>query len=320
MTACVPHPYVSGPGPALETCGDFERELLSALVQRPRRIAPKFFYDAAGSRLFERICDLPEYYPTRTEFALLAAHACEMARLIGPAADLVEFGAGSATKVRVLLEALERPRRYIPVDISAEHLAGSAEQLRRDHPGLVVQPIAADFTRPLELPPSARRVGFFPGSSIGNFDPAEAERFLRQARRSLAGGGLLIGVDLVKEPAMLHRAYNDATGVTAAFNRNLLVRANRELGADFRPEQFAHYAFYEPRQQRIEMHLLSRRRQTVRLAGQSFEFDEGESLHTENSYKFSIDSFRDLAHRAGYGPGPVWVDPQRLFSLHWLPC
>jgi dimethylhistidine N-methyltransferase len=295
--------------------------MLSALGQRPRHIAPKFFYDAAGSALFDRICELPEYYPTRTELALLDRHASQIAALIGPQADIVEFGAGSATKIRLLLDALREPRRFSPVDISAEHLHAAAALLQRDYPHVEVHPIAADFMQPMALPPLAgagRRVGFFPGSSIGNFTPDEALAFLRQSARLLRGGGLLIGVDLVKDPALLHAAYNDAAGVTAAFNRNLLARANRELQADFVPEHFAHYAFYEPRAQRIEMHLVSRQAQRVQVCGESFAFDEGESLHTENSYKYSVDAFQALARQAGLLPHAVWCDPQRRFSLHWL--
>ena len=297
---------------------DFEREMLVALSTRPKCISPKYFYDAAGSRLFDRICDLPEYYPTRTEVGLLARHAREMTALFGPGADLVEFGAGSVTKVRLLLDAWEHPGRFIPVDISAEHLADASAQLCRDYPGLQVMPLAADFTRPLALPPQTRRIGFFPGSSIGNLGPIAAVRFLRQTLQSVLGGGLLIGVDLVKQPARLHAAYNDSAGVTAAFNRNLLVRANLELGAGFDVDAFDHYAFYEPVQQRVEMHLVSRRAQTVCVAGRAFEFAEGESLHTENSYKYTIDGFRQLARRAGFMPGAVWADDERLFSVHWL--
>lgn len=297
---------------------EFEAAMLAALATRPRTISPKFFYDEAGSKLFDRICDLPEYYPTRTEFALLTQHAAEMADLMGPGVDLVEFGAGSVTKVRLLLDVLERPKRLVPVDISSEHLHASAAALRADYPGLDVQPLAADFTQPLALPASERRIGFFPGSSIGNFAPDEAVQFLRMASRSLRGGGLLIGVDLVKDPAVLHRAYNDAAGVTAAFNRNLLVRANRELGTDFDVAQFAHYAFYEPRLRRIEMHLVSQRRQIVSLRGRAFELAEGDSLHTENSCKFTVEEFQSLARRAGYQPQKVWCDAERHFSLHWL--
>jgi dimethylhistidine N-methyltransferase len=303
--------------PAAST--DFARDLLAGLRARPRAVSPKYFYDAEGSRLFDAICELPEYYPTRTELALLAQHAGEMAALIGPGAEIVEFGAGASRKVRLLLDALAAPRRYVPVDISGEHLEEAAQALRADHPALDVRPLVADFTQGLDLPPAAgRRVGFFPGSSIGNFDPAEAERLLRQMAGWLEGGGLLIGVDLVKDPARLHAAYNDAQGVTAAFNLNLLARANRDLGADFDLAGFAHYAHYNPDAQRIEMHLLSRRAQQVMLCGETFEFAEGEALHTENSYKHTVPGFHALAGRAGFQPGAVWVDAGRDFSLHWL--
>jgi len=305
---------------------DFARELLAGLARRPRSIAPKFFYDAAGSALFDRICELPEYYPTRTELALMEARAREMAECIGADAEIVEFGAGSSRKIRVLLQALTRPRRFVPIDISGEHLHLAAEGLRAAHPGLEVRPIAADFTRPMNLPamhPEARRrVGFFPGSSIGNFTPDEALRFLRQAAELLGGqgqgGGLLIGVDLVKDPAVLHAAYNDAAGVTAAFNLNLLARANRELGANFELDRFAHHAFYEPTLQRIEMHLVSLADQQVRVGGRSFDFALGDTLHTENSHKFRVAGFRALAERAGYRPEAVWCDANKLFSVHWL--
>ncbi len=311
---------------------EFGRELLAGLERRPRSVPPKFFYDAAGSALFDRICELPEYYPTRTELQILSRHAPEIAACIGPHADIIEFGAGSSRKVRLLLEALPQPRRFVPIDISADHLHAAAEMLRLEHPGLLVQPLAADFTRPFDLPPlppgsaPARRVGFFPGSSIGNFTPDEALRFLRDAAALLQGGdgrgsapgGLLVGVDLIKDPAVLHAAYNDAAGVTAAFNLNLLARANRELAADFDLAHFDHYAFYEPRLQRIEMHLVSRVAQRVQVAGQAFDFCVGESLHTENSHKYSIDGFRALAQKAGFAPGPVWCDPKQWFSLHWL--
>jgi dimethylhistidine N-methyltransferase len=296
--------------------------LLDGLRRTPRSVPPKFFYDAAGSALFDRICELPEYYPTRTEIALLARHGREMAECIGAGADLVEYGAGSLRKVRLLLDALHQPARYVPIDLSAEHLLQHAQQLAADHPGLRVEPLVADFSAELVLPdlPRAarRRVGFFPGSSIGNFTPEEALAFLRQAAVALAGGGLLIGVDLVKDPAVLHLAYNDAAGVTAAFNKNLLARANRELGADFDLAAFDHYAFYDPSEQRIEMHLLSRRRQVVAVCGERVVFDEGQTLHTENSCKYTVDGFRRLARAAGFEPQAVWTDDARLFSVHWL--
>ncbi|MBX3588301.1 MAG: L-histidine N(alpha)-methyltransferase [Ramlibacter sp.] len=300
----------------------FAHDLKVALASQPRRISPKYFYDARGSALFDRICELPEYYPTRTESAILQAQARDIAAHMGPRAEIVEFGAGSCTKVRVLLDAMEAPARYLPIDISGEHLDAAAAGLRRDYPGLDVQPVVADYTQRLLLPAPVRgagqRVGFFPGSTIGNFTPAEALHFLHTAAQVLRGGALLLGADLVKDPAVLHAAYNDAQGVTAAFNLNLLERANQELGCDFDLAQFAHHAFYNAPLQRIEMHLISRRRQQVRVGGEAFEFAEGETLHTENSHKFTIDGLRALASQAGFAPGPVWTDPGRLFSVHWL--
>jgi dimethylhistidine N-methyltransferase len=299
---------------------EFLRDLQVALSEPPHAISPKYFYDAAGSRLFDRITELPEYYPTRTERAILETHARAIAQVAGEGAELVEFGAGSCEKVRLLLDAL-RPRRYVPVDISTEHLVEAAVGLRAAHPWLDVLPVVGDYTAALELPAPAvgtRRIGFFPGSTIGNFTPQQAVQFLRTAARLLRGGGLLIGADLVKDPAVLHAAYNDAQGVTAAFNLNLLARANRELGADFDLDAFWHGAFFNAAQRRIEMHLVSRRAQRVRVGGRSFELGEGFSLHTENSYKFTIDGLRALAATAGFRPGPVWTDEQRRFSVHWL--
>lgn len=300
----------------------FDHDFVVALSGTPRSISPKYFYDAQGSILFDRICELPEYYPTRVELALLATHAREMARHMGPGAEIVEFGAGSLRKVRLLLGAMERPARYLPIDISGEHLGAAARALRRDYPSLHVQPLVADYTRHLLLPAprdgAGQRIGFFPGSTIGNFTPAEALHFLQMAAQVLRGGALLLGADLVKDPDVLHAAYNDAQGVTAAFNLNLLARANRELEGNFDLTQFAHSAFYNAPLQRIEMHLVSRRRQRVRVCGQEFEFAEGETLHTENSCKFTIESLQTLARQAGFAIGPVWTDPQKYFSLHWL--
>ena len=301
---------------------DFAADMQRALSGSPRAISPKYFYDARGSQLFDAICELPEYYPTRTELQLLRSHAGEIAAQMGPRAEIVEFGAGSCAKVRLLLDAMERPARYLPIDISGEHLAAAAAELRGQYPALDVQPVIADYTTrlllPAQLPGAGQRVGFFPGSTIGNFTPPEALHFLEVAGQVLRGGALLLGADLVKEPAVLHAAYNDAQGVTAAFNLNLLARANRELGAGFALDQFAHSAFYNAPLQRIEMHLVSRCRQQVALAGQLHEFAEGETLHTENSYKFTVDGLRTLAAGAGFRPGPVWTDPHRMFSLHWL--
>ena len=304
---------------------DFGRDLLRGFEDSPKNISPKYFYDAAGSALFDRICELPEYYPARTELDILTRNAAAIADQIGGQAEIVEFGAGSLTKIRLLLDAFGRfdaPSRYLPIDISEVHLNRAVERLRADYPHVDVGPIVGDYTLPLELPPRVtphtNRVGFFPGSTIGNFSPEEALGFLQLAARMLRGGGLLIGVDLVKEPARLHAAYNDAQGVTAEFNLNVLHRANRELGCDFDVGAFSHYAFYNTLLQRIEMHLVSRRRQSVRVGETTFDVDEGETIHTENSHKFTIDGFRALASRAGFRPGPVWTDDERLFSVHWL--
>jgi len=307
-------------GPAVAE-GDFGAALAAGLGSRPKSLPSKFFYDATGARLFEEICELPEYYPTRTETALLASRAGDIATVIGPGAALIEFGAGAARKVRLLLDALARPAAFLPIDISGEHLREAAAALAQDYPTLAVLPVAADYTQPFllpRLPAGARRIGFFPGSTIGNFTPAEARQFLRSTALLLKGGGLLVGVDLVKDPAILHAAYNDAAGVTAAFNLNLLARANRELGTDFDLAGFRHYAFFNPQASRVEMHLVSVRAQRVRFGVQQFDFAEGESIHTENSCKYTVASFQALAGAAGFRPAAVWCDPDRLFSLHWL--
>ena len=320
--ASLPRDVTSEPAPIRAATSEFGRELHGGLSRRARSISPKYFYDVEGSALFDRICDLPEYYPTRTELRILTERAGEIAAQIGPNAEIIEFGAGSLTKVRLLLDALETPRRYVPIDISGEHLEAAAVRLRADYPQLVVQPVAADYTMPLVLPAPAvgagRRVGFFPGSTLGNFTPDEALAFLQLSARLLRGGGLLLGVDLVKDPALLHAAYNDAQGVTAAFNLNLLRRANAELKTDFDLDGFAHASFYNAPLQRIEMHLQSRRAQTVTLDGESFDFTEGETIHTEYSHKFTVDGLRALAEKAGFTPATVWTDPDRLFSVHWL--
>jgi len=303
---------------------EFARDMLACLERTPHEISPKYFYDAAGSRLFERICELPEYYVTRIELDILARDLHHMADLIGPDAEVVEFGAGSLVKARLLLQALKQPRRFIAIDISAEHLQAATAQLQREFPQVEIIPVVGDFSKidslPL-LPPArqgGRRMGFFPGSTLGNFCLAEAAQFLRAASSLLIGGGMLIGIDLVKEPSLLHRAYNDAAGVTAAFNRNLLVRANRDLGTDFNVDAFAHYAFYHPGLQRVEMHLVCMAPQRINLAERQFELRQGETLHTENSQKYTLDSFRALAAASGFSPQTLWCDPGRLFSVHWL--
>ncbi len=306
-------------------CADSEQfaaDLHAALSRAPKAISPKYFYDEIGSRLFEQICELPEYYPTRTELALLRTHADDMAAQMGGQVQLVEYGAGALRKVRLLLEAIPRDSvQFVPVDISGPHLLSACDGLAGDYPGLAIQPLVADFTRPHTLPPcpsGSRRVGFFPGSSIGNFTPAEADAFLRLAAAELQGGGLLIGIDLVKDEAVLHAAYNDAAGVTAAFNLNLLERARRELSAEFPPDGFEHLAFYNPAYRRIEMHLRATRPLDVQLGGETYAFREGETLHTEHSHKYTIDDFQAMAARAGFGPGKVWVDQNRWFAVLWL--
>lgn len=310
------------PGEAKAPASSFAADVRAMLASRPRRISPKWFYDERGSQLFDAICELPEYYPTRTELAILERHAAEIASHMGPRAEIVEFGAGSLRKVRLLLDAMREPARYLPIDISGEHLARCAIELQRDYAGLDVQPVVADYTQrlllPAPLPHAGRRVGFFPGSTIGNFTPEEALHFFVVAGQVLRGGALLLGADLVKDPGVLHAAYNDAQGVTAAFNLNLLERANRELATDFDLSKFWHSAFYNAPLSRIEMHLVSRERQRVRSDGEAFDFGEGEAIHTENSYKFTVEGLHALAVRAGFRPGPVWTDPDHLFSVHWL--
>ncbi|SAL52779.1 methyltransferase [Caballeronia peredens] len=304
---------------------DYGHDLLLGLSRLPRSVAPKYFYDSTGSALFDRICELPEYYPARTEFNILRSNASQIVEQMGAHVNIIEFGAGSLAKIRVLLDAFSpdmAPDRFIPIDISVQHLEDSAQSLRRAYPCLEVLPIPADYMKSEQLAyveeMRGRKVGFFPGSSIGNFTPHETVAFLRRAQKMLAGGGLLVGVDLIKDGQILHHAYNDSAGITAAFNLNLLVRANAELGADFDLGRFEHRAFYNEPMQRMEMHLVSLRRQTVRVAGHDFRFDEGETIHTENSYKFTVEGFQDIATAAGFRPGPVWVDDACLFSVHWL--
>lgn len=299
----------------------FAESVSMGLAGTPKEIACKYFYDEAGSRLFDQICDLPEYYQTRTEMALLQHHAAEMAALMGPEVEIVEFGAGSLRKIRLLLDTLENPRAYTPMDISGDYLTDMVRTLHADYPALTLRPMVADFTLPMSistLPGRPRRAGFFPGNTIGNFKPDAAMALLRRMRGILNGGGLLVGVDLMKDPRRLHAAYNDAAGITAAFNKNLLMRANRELGANFNPEAFAHYAPYNAAAQRIEMYLVSLRRQRVAVGDQCFEFAQGEPVHTEDSHKYTIEGFREMAARAGFSPRAVWTDPEHLFSVHWL--
>lgn len=306
------------------TVSEFEAAVFEGL-SAPRKTLPcKFFYDAAGSVLFDRICELPEYYPTRTELGILAERAGEMAQLLGPGAGVVEFGSGSAAKVGLILRQLQAPALYVPVDISRSHLLAGAAALARAFPGLRVAPVCADYTQRFELPAAARSIpgrlaGFFPGSTIGNFTPREARGFLAQTRRTLGPGAvMLVGADLRKDPAILNAAYDDAAGVTAEFNLNLLRRINRELGGDFDLSAFRHTAQWNAAESRVEMHLLSRRAQRVHIGGRHFDFAEGESIHTENSYKYTPECFRLLASAAGYEPLACWTDARQLFSVHAL--
>jgi len=304
-----------------EQTSAFARDAVGDLSQHPKRLSPKYFYDQTGSELFESITRLPEYYPTRTELGILRDRGSEIAAIIPKGAALIEFGAGSTTKVRLLLEKCAFAA-YVPVDISGDFIKAQAETLRHDFPGLAVYPVAADFTAPFALPDaigSMPKVGFFPGSTIGNFEPHEASRFLRSAHDILGRGAqMIIGADLEKDERVLYDAYNDAAGVTARFNLNVLVRINRELGGNFDVSAFVHRAIYNRERHRIEMHLISKKPQTVRMLGTSFSFRPGESIHTENSYKYSIERFAALARGSGWQVRESWTDPKGMFSVHAL--
>jgi L-histidine Nalpha-methyltransferase len=300
----------------------FLEDVWQGLSASPKALPAKYFYDAAGSELFEGITGLAEYYPTRTELRILDEHGPAIASALPTGAALVEFGAGSTVKVRRLLRHLPDLAAYIPVDVSGEFLTSLAKDLRRDFPDLPVAPVVADFTQPFALPAIAEdapRAGFFPGSTIGNFQPEEAIRLLDTFGTILGDGAhLVVGVDLVKDADVLEAAYDDASGVTAAFNLNLLTRINRELAGRIERDSFRHRAFFNADASRIEMHLVSRDEQEIEVAGRRFGFAAGESIHTENSYKYSIASFRDLAAQAGWTACDVWTDPEALFSVHAL--
>lgn len=302
---------------------DMLADVLRGLQAREKWLSSMYFYDERGSRLFDEICELPEYYPTRTELSIMDAHIEEMCDALGPHCMLVEFGSGSSLKTRALLEHLDTPAAYVPVEISREHLVNSAEQLHAQFPGIEILPVCADFTQDFELPessqPPLRTVVYFPGSTIGNFDPEDALDLLRRmAGLAGEGGGVLIGVDLEKDSAMLERAYNDKAGVTAQFNLNILERLNRELGADFDQDGFAHEAIWNASRHRIEMHLVSRRAQRVTLRDHTVSFALGESIHTESSYKFTLERFANLAAQGGLTVDQVWMDERGLFSVQYL--
>jgi dimethylhistidine N-methyltransferase len=298
----------------------FESDVLAGLSAMPKRLSAKYFYDGTGSQLFERITELPEYYPTRSEMRILRDHAADITRLIPEGAALVEFGSGSSKKARILLRAAPKLAAYVPVDICGEMVEQEAAELRPDFPGLKVLPVTADITLPFDLPAEAKaapvRVGFFPGSTIGNFEPHEAASFLRNAARILgAGATLIVGADLIKQAEVLNAAYNDAAGVTAKFNLNLLVRINRELRGYFMVDTFEHHAFYNRERNRIDMHLASLKRQKVKVAGETIDFRAGETIHTENSYKYSVESLGALARGVGWLPVGAWIDANRYFSI-----
>jgi L-histidine N-alpha-methyltransferase len=301
----------------------FRADVLRGLRLPEKELPCKYFYDEIGSELFERITELEEYYPTRIELGIMARHAPEMARLAGPRCLLIEYGSGSSTKTRRLLDHLEALAGYVPIDVSATHLRRSARKLAAEYPELHVRPVCGDFTRPLTLPDlpglASRRVVYFPGSTIGNLTPDQAIALLRRTARLLGpGGGLLLGADLQKDARVLEAAYNDARGVTAAFNRNLLVRINRELGGDFAVDAFDHRAFYNSAAGRIEMHLVSRRHQRVNIGAEEFFFAAGESIRTEYSYKYAPPILRELAAAAGFVVTQAWLDERNYFSVSFL--
>lgn len=303
----------------------FRQDVVAGLTAPQRAIPCKYLYDARGSELFERICETAEYYVTRADLALHEAHTQEFATRIGPDAHIIELGSGSGIKTRRLLASLDAPRAYTPIEISAAALTASTRDLEAAFPHIGMRPIQADYTHPIEErelaldPPASRRIVYFPGSTISNFEHHEAIAFLDRLRR-IAGdnGAILIGVDLVKPAARLIAAYDDAAGITAAFNRNLLERLRRELDAEIDAEAFSHEARWDDTLERIEMHLVARYRTRIAIDGHRFEFEAGDSIHTESSHKYSVDSFRKLAAGAGLRSEKVWFDPDGLFSMHWL--
>jgi L-histidine Nalpha-methyltransferase len=322
---------------------EFERDVVLGLKNSPKRLSPKYFYNERGSELFEKICSTQEYYPTRTEIKILENSIDEISRYLGPDCLLFEFGSGSSTKTRILLDHLQKLAGYLPIDISGEFLLQTAARLRSVYPAIPISPIIADFSKPLDLsksmarsggnpekagrnsgssvvlPTARRRTGFLPGSTLGNFAPEDACRFLASTADLLGQDGyLLIGLDLVKEVSILEAAYNDCEGVTSEFNLNVLHRIKEELGASVEVESFSHKAFFNPAESRIEMHLYSRKEQNFEVAGETISFHEGESIHTENSYKYTPERFEMLANNAGFELVKTWTDPQKYFGVFLL--
>ncbi|MEO1580205.1 MAG: L-histidine N(alpha)-methyltransferase [Pseudomonadota bacterium] len=298
-------------------------ELIAGLSQPQKMISPKYFYDEHGSELFEQITRQPEYYPTRTELSILRLYIDEISEALGDGVSLIEFGAGASVKVRILLDHVEGIQVFVPVDISGDHLALAAKELADDYPNIEVLPVAADFTRPFDLPSPKimpeRNVVFFPGSTIGNFAPDDALALLDTMRTvTKSGGALLIGVDLKKDAGVLERAYNDTAGTTAAFNLNMLTHLNRDYGANFDKSKFMHRSLYNERHGRIEMHLVSTEPQSVDLGDKTFDFKVGEYILTECSYKYTVEEFAELAGKAGFKVERVWTDVAPNFSLQYL--
>jgi L-histidine Nalpha-methyltransferase len=300
-----------------------DRAAASAALLAPHAsAAPKFLYDALGSRLFEAITELPEYYPTRTEAAIFQAHGAAMAEAVGPIGTFVDLGAGNCAKAMSLFPVL-RPQRYVAVDISVDFLRDALARVQRAHPALDVRGVGLDFSSRLQMPHDTvqgRPVYFYPGSSIGNFTPEEAVPFLTSVREHADGGGLLIGVDLVKSPSVLEPAYDDALGVTAAFNLNLLLNLNRLIGSNFAPREWRHVGLYAPERSRIEMHLEARHALTVAWPGGERRFEAGERIHTENSCKYTLAGFQALLERSGFASGRHWVDERGWFAVFWAPA
>lgn len=296
-------------------------ELLEGLTAPAAFTSPKFLYDRLGSKLFEAITALPEYYPTRTEASIFAAKAAQMAEAIGPIGSLIDLGAGNCEKASALFETLQ-PHRYVAVDISVDFLREALGRIAREHPQIEMAGIGLDFSGELQLPREmlgGRPIFFYPGSSIGNFTPEHALRFLRGLREQAGDGGLLIGVDLVKPASILEPAYDDALGVTAAFNLNMLLHLNRQIGSDFRPQDWRHIGIYNAGQSRIEMHLEARHSLSVTWPGGARQFAAGERIHTENSYKYTVPDFRQLLADAGFSAGRHWTDDQDQFAVFWAP-
>jgi dimethylhistidine N-methyltransferase len=312
------HAVAKKPAPSV----DLQKDVVAGLLGYPKTLPSKLLYDAEGSRLFERICDLPEYYVARTELALLKSAVSEITEGLPRGAALVEFGSGASIKTRLLLDGASEFRQYVPIDISYDALAEATRSIRETYPDLEVFPLIGDFTQSLVLPESMAglpAVGFFPGSTIGNFAPWEAKSFLDRARNLLGrGSSLIVGVDLAKSTEILVPAYDDTQGVTAAFNKNLLTRLNREFGAEFVLEDFEHLAVWNSDESRIEMHLLSSREQTVRISEWVLEFGAGETIHTENSYKYAPDMFRKIAEEAGWRMGRTWTSKNPEFAIFEL--